>query len=140
VDDAALTTLLCDILGTVPGWEWRPTGPAYTANEVAIYYGAIPEEKVRASVGVRIYQTSDDTVEALHSRRAQLRFRGPRGVRDGADKLAHPAFLVLTGLSRVGGISGISRISMAPLGADENGREERTDNYTITLDNTEAST
>jgi hypothetical protein len=29
---------------------------------------------------------------------------------------------------------------MAPLGADENGREERTDNYTITLDNTEAST
>jgi len=38
----------------------------------------------------------------------------------------------------VGGISGVSRLSMAPAGADENGREERTENYLIILDNQEA--
>ena len=139
MDDATLTKLLCQVLGDVAGYEWRPDGPDYTAAEVGVFYGAIPDGQYRAAIGVRVYGGTDDTVSSLHGRRAQLRFRGEKGRRDGADKLAHPAFLVLTGLSRVGGISGISRISFDPAGANDNGREERTDNYIITLDNTEAS-
>jgi len=140
VDDATLTKLLCQILGGVAGYTWRENGPEYTASEVGIYYGAIPEGNYRAAIGVRVYGGTDDNVTSLHGRRAQLRFRGGKRHRGGADSLAHPAFLVLTGLSRTGGISGISRISFDPAGADGNGREERTDNYIITLDNTEAST
>lgn len=137
MDDASLTIKLCEILGTIPGWHWRPNGPAYTSSEVAIYYGAIPDETYRAAVGVRVY--GDAEADGVLGRRVQLRFRSPRGARDGADKLAHPAWVVLTGLSRVGGISGARRRSFTPAGADGNGREERTDNYTITLDNTEAA-
>lgn len=139
MDDATLTVLICEMLAEIPGWEWRPNGPAYTPAEVGLFYGALGATPDRA-VGVRVYAASDDEREYLHWRRVQLRFRGEAHKRDGADALAAPAFASLQGLSRVGGISGIRRLSMAPAGADENGREERTDNYQITLDNQEALT
>lgn len=137
MDDAALTILICERLGAIPTWAWRPTGPSYTEPEVGVFYGSLAATPNRA-VGVRLYAASDDEQEALHWRRVQLRFRGLPGLPSSADALAGLAFASLQGLSRVGGISGISRLSMAPAGADENGREERTDNYTITLDNLEA--
>jgi hypothetical protein len=139
VDDAQLTFTLCSILGRIPSWSWRPDGPGYTASEVGIFYGAIGATPDRA-VGVRVYGTEDDPLADLYGRRAQLHFRGGKNQRDGADRMAGAAFVVLDGLSRVGGISGIRRISFGSLGADDNGREERTDNYRITLDNPEAST
>lgn len=138
MDDAALTNLLCGLLSTIPGWSWRPDGPAYNSTEVGIYYGAIGASPDQA-VGVRVYTTLDNTAEHWAARRAQLKFRGGRGAPDGADKLAALAFERLQGLSRSGGISGISRASMAPLGADQNGREERSDNYEILLDNPEVT-
>lgn len=135
MDDPTLTATICGLLGAVPGWEWRPDGPAYQSTELGISYGSIPPNPDRG-IGVRIY--SADDARDLLTRRVQLRFRGTPGRPDGADNLASVAFAALNGLSRVGGISGISRISMAPLGADANGREERTDNYEVTLDNTGA--
>jgi len=137
VDDATLTLRVIEALATIPGWSWS-TGQ-YPAGATAIFYGPIPEGTYKAAIGVRVYASTDDNVQALHTRSVQLRFRGEKGKKNGADKLAHPAFLTLTRLSREGGISGVSRLSQAPLGADENGREERTDNYIITLDNTEAT-
>ena len=132
--DDELTILLCTILGEMPTWTWRPNVP-YTRDETGIFYGAIPDKPDRA-IGVRIYMATDRN--NLSERRAQLRFRGPKNAPNGADNLASLAFAAMDGLSRVGGISGMRRESMAPLGADSNGREERTDNYIITLDNPEA--
>ena len=65
--------------------------------------------------------------------------RGARNQPDSADQLAGLAFLLLQGRMRTGGINHIHRTSFGPLGADGNGREERADNFTITLDNLEVS-
>lgn len=139
MDDSTLTQTICAILGRLPGWAWRPNGPDYTEDEVGIFYGAIQPTPHRA-VGVRVYSATDSADgTAPDQRRVQLIIRGHPDRPDGADVLAGFAFLVLHGLSRVGGINGISRTSMGPLGADDNGRQERSDNYSITLDNPEAS-
>lgn len=139
VDDVTLTKLICAELGRLSGWAWRPNGPTYTAGEVGVFYGPIAAAPDRA-VGVRIYAAADERAEHYAWRRVQLRVRGARDRPDGADELAAAAFAALQGLSRVGGISGVSRQSMAPAGADENRREERTENYLIILDNEEALT
>lgn len=136
MDDVQLTYRICELLGRVPGWEWDPDpdAPAYPASSVGIYYGAIQPKPDRA-IGVRVYATSDDDVLV---RRVQLLQRGRPHDGAGADALAGVAFSVLHMLSRVGGISDIRRTSSGPLGADENDREERSDNYQIILDNPEA--
>ena len=135
--DDELTALICELLAEIPDCAWRPNGPKYTADEVGIFYGAIDPSPPRA-VGVRVYQATDDADEHWAARFVQIRTRGCQNDRSGADSLAGAAFRVLQKISRVGGISGIRRVSMAPLGADSSGREERTDNYIINLDNQEA--
>ena len=139
MDDVALTELICSILGTIPGWDWTREDPdhVYAPDAVVIFYGALGPEPDTA-VGVRVYGTTDE--RDLRWRRVQLRLRGERGRPDGADALSAPSFAALHGLSRLGGISSISRQSMAPAGADGNRREERTENYLIILDNLEALT
>ena len=134
--DRDLTIALCELLAEELGWSWSLTEP-YPAGVVGLFYGSIGDTPDRA-VGVRVYGGTDR--DELHERRVQLRFRGARGVVDGADKLAAIAFAVLDGLPRVGGLNGIRRESMAPLGADTNDRAERTDNYVVVLDNEEAAT
>jgi len=138
MDDAALTVVICEQLARVPGWEWRPNGPAFARSDTGIFYGAIGAEPDRA-IGVRVYAADDNDAQHTHGRRVQVRYRGRRADPADADRMAHIGYLVLNGLSRVGGISDARRISMVPLGADDNGREERTDNYRINLDNPEAS-
>lgn len=138
MNDSALTVTVCALLGDIPGWEWRPDGPDYQDDETTIWYGAIKTTPDRA-IGVHVYAASDDPVKALSSRRVQLRFRGREGRVDDADNMAHVAFLRLQSLSRVGGISGIRRESISASTADTNDRQERTDNYTLTLDNQETS-
>jgi hypothetical protein len=141
LDDATLTKLICSILGEIPGWDWNLDDPGRVpaADDVVIFYGAIGTAPDRA-VGVRVYASTDDLIEHYGTRRVQLRLRGERDRPDGADALAAPAFDALQGLSRRGGISGISRLSMAPAGADDNRREMRTENYLIILDNQESLT
>lgn len=133
--DSTLTQNICTLLGEIPGWKW---GTGYTSADVGVFYGAIKPDPDRA-VGVRVYQAEDDIQTGLAQRRAQVRYRGEKNNPAGADDLADEGFAVLQGLSRTAGINGISRESIGYLGADTNGREERTDNYLITLDNAEAS-
>ena len=139
MDDEALTILICSILGEIPGWDWNLDDPdhVYASDAVVIFYGALGTEPDTA-VGVRVYGTTDE--DDLASRRVQLRLRGGKGRPNGADQLAAPALTTLHGVSRRGGISSIRRQSMAPAGADDNRREERTENYLIILDNLEALT
>ncbi|MGX5772697.1 minor capsid protein [Microbacterium trichothecenolyticum] len=137
MDDAQLTRVICEILGGVPGWEWTddPDAADYAASVLGIRYGALQEGPDR-SIAVRVYAPiSDDDILA---RRVQLRIRGRKRDIADADRIAGVAFTVLHRLSRVGGISDIRRISGGPLGADSKGREERSDNYQIILDNPEA--
>lgn len=136
--DVELTKLLCTILGIVPGWEWREDGPAYTANEVGIWYRTMGADPDRA-IAVTVYGGTDPTVYEPQ-RRAQLHFRGARGDIAGADALADVAFLLLHERPRGQGLSSIARTSFGSLSIDDNRRAERTDNYLITLDNLEAST
>ena len=141
LDDRTLTMLICSILGGIPGWDWNPDDPnhVYASDAVVIFYGALGTAPDTA-VGVRVYGATDSLLEHYGSRRVQLRLRGEPGRPDGADVLAAPAFAALQGLSRSSGISSISRLSMAPAGADDNRREERTENYVVLLDNPEAMT
>lgn len=136
--DEELTTRICELLGTIPGWAWRTAGPGYTAAEVGVFYGAIGAKPDRA-VGVRIYGIGDDPETGLQTRSAQLRFRGAPRVENDADVLAGQAFQRLHMLTRHTGISLATRRSFSPLGADKSAREERADNYQIILDNPEAS-
>lgn len=135
MDDATLTVRICELLGRVPGWAWRPDSP-YLPGEVAIFYGPIGDTPDQA-IGVTVYDGTDQN--HLHERRVQLRIRGARGARNGADQIAGFAFTVLQGLSRWDGINDARRVSFAPLGADQNDRQERSENYLVTLDNTEAT-
>jgi len=135
VDDGTLCIRICRQLARLPGWVFREDGTDYLASEVALFVGAIDPTPDRA-IGVRVYGTTDDDVA---ERRVQLRIRGAKNQPLSADRMADLAFTVLHGLSRVGGINDIRRISMTPLGSDTNGREERTENYQIILDNPEAS-
>ena len=132
MDDAQVTTRLCEILGEVPGWTWSPTGTY--GSELAIFYGDIPDRPDRA-IGVRVYSGSDDSRVYQPIRQSQLRIRGARGDRSDADRIAGIAFTVLQGLCRIRGLSWIERTYFGPLGADINGREQRSDNYSISLDN-----
>lgn len=140
MDDATLTTRINEQLARVPGWAWRSDGSVYTADEVAIFYGAIGPAPDRA-IGVRVYGAPADIGGDGHLalRSAQLRFRGAKYRPNGADVLAGHALTVMQGLSRVDGINGIRRESFSSLGTDSNFREERADNYLIILDNQEAS-
>ncbi len=138
MNDTELTIAVCELLGAVPGWTWSTTDP-YPADGVGIFYGPIPDSPDQA-IGVRVYGGTDDSVVYSPRRRVQLRIRGRRGHVADTDTLAGLAFLILQGRSRTRGISHIARTTFGPLGADQNGREERTENYLITLDNQEAQT
>lgn len=133
MDDPTLTKRVCGFLAQIPTFEYEADAPP---GGVQVFYGRIDDEPDRA-VGVRVYSTTDE--RHLHWRRAQVRIRGDRRKRTDADDIAAVVFARLHGLSREGGISGISRESMSPNGADDTGREERTENYIITLDNQESS-
>lgn len=134
MDDGELTRAICERLAAAGVGAWRPTGPAYTATETGIFYGALGTTPDRA-LAVAVYLPVDDIQTGLSLRYLQVRSRGPRGAPDGADALAGAAFRALHGTYPRGGIARITRTSAARLGADGNGRQERTDNYLIVLDN-----
>ncbi|WP_417555593.1 minor capsid protein [Microbacterium sp.] len=136
MDDETLTIRLCEIVGALPLFAWRPSGPAYVPSEIGVFYGTLGDGPDRA-VGIRVYSSIDDP--DLHSRRVQLHIRGARYEPFGADRIADILFAVLHERPRGDGMASILRTSVAPLGADDNGREKRTENYLITLDNLEAS-
>jgi len=135
VNDRELKTRLCEILGAIDGFEWSATTDAYDADSVGVWFGAIDDSPDRG-VGVRLYGGSD--AADLTERRAQVWVRGARDDRGSADDIADAVFDRFDKLSREGGILGIRRESMSDQGSDDNGREQRSENYLITLDNEEA--
>jgi hypothetical protein len=141
VDDVTLTKTVCQVLADRTPWAWRPDGPSYAADEIGIHYGALPPEPDQA-VGVSLYYIDDPRPgddAAVQLRRVQIRMRGERGALDGADELAQVTFTALHRLTRTAGLSLVTRVLVAHLGADENDRQERADSYQIILDNPEAS-
>ena len=138
MDTTEVTMAVCALLDAANVGEWRPAGPAYTAGEVGIFYGPILAAPDRA-IGVTCYIQTDDIETGRADRYVQVRFRGAKSAPNGADILADAAFTALHGVYQVSGISRITRTSTAPVGADDNGRQERVDNYQLILDNPEAT-
>lgn len=137
MDDETLTHRLGEILGRIPTFAWRPreSDPAPTAHEVAVMYGKLRDAPDRG-IGISVYNSLDEP--DLLKRRVQFHIRGERLQPSGADRIAGVVFAVLEGRLRGNGISSIVRQSFTRLGADANGRDQRTENYLITLDNLEA--
>lgn len=136
MDDATLTKTICAALGRIPGWIWSETAE-YPADKVGIYYGAIPDEPDRA-VGVRMYSIPVDDENTERIRRVQARIRGARHDRADADRLATITRAVLVDMLPPPGISEILFYSTGDLGSDNNQRELRTENFTVSLDNQES--
>lgn len=130
MDDEQLTMTIGRILGQVPGWVF----PSTSSAKVGIFYGPIGSAPDQA-IGIRVYGLANDQRSGIRGRRLQLRSRGAKNKPNGADEIGALAAAVVEGLSRVEGISGVTHLSMAPLGADGSGRQERTDNFIITFDN-----
>ncbi len=114
---------------------WSTT-TAYTAGQVGIYDGTIPDDSL-TGVGLATYPVSDP-VDSGSIIGLQVSFRAPSkaAVRD----LAEDAFGVLHALwghSLADGprIDHMLRQSSADLGIDEAGAFRRTDNYYIRLNN-----
>jgi hypothetical protein len=137
VTDDELVTAVCEYLATALGSTWP--GP-YSSSQVGVFYGPIGSAPDRA-VGVTLYSATE-AVPAdgypMQWRRVQVRIRGARNTPNGADVLASQVKTALSNLSRTAGINNTQRVLVAPLGADGNGRTERADSYSITLDNPEA--
>jgi hypothetical protein len=139
VDDATLTTTICQLLADANGWAWRPDGPAYSPAEVGLYYGPVDTTPDRA-VGVAVYAADDDLSTGLAERRVQVWHRGAKAHPGGADELAGATFSALQGIARISGIALARRFQIARMGTDGNARTQRADSYLITLDNPEALT
>lgn len=88
-------------------------------------------DKPDAAIGITVYLGTDELLQSM--RRAQFRFRGPPHDPLAPDRMADAVFRLLHMSHHDGHISRIRRESMAPLGMDGNSRDERTDNYEITL-------
>lgn len=126
---------LCAILDADGVGEWRPAGPAYTAAETAIHYGAIRSEPDKG-IGVTWYggdptQDYDGTANGML---VQVRVRGDVDDPDSTDDIAEDVDAVLHRMTRRSGLS--SEWVSGPLhsGADGNRRTEKTLNYRITTE------
>lgn len=136
VSDDELTIAIIEALAAAGVGVWRPAGPIFTAAETGIFYGPLDPTPDRA-VGVTVYaadETLTDPRDGVQWRRVQIRVRGATGVRNSADVLASQVKAAMDALSRERGINHIRRVLVAPLGADGNGRTERADSYSVTLE------
>jgi len=138
MDTTQVTYAVAQLLHDAGVGVWSPTGTAYTSAQVGIFYGALAAAPDRA-IGVTVYSQDDDILVTLQQRSVQIRYRGAPGAPNGADILADAGFAALQGIYHVPGIARITRAFVSVLGPDTSGRQERTDNYLIVLDATEAS-
>jgi hypothetical protein len=131
---SSLLTGLGEQLAAAGAGTWRTTG-AYTDGETAIVLGRTPEGPDRV-IALASYPVDDDPQIPVSVLGVQVRCRGtadPRVADDLADSvfdLWHGAMNVLVGDVRV---VQILRQSSTPLGQDQSGRWERSDNYYFTV-------
>lgn len=137
IGDDAVIFAVAELLAEL-GWAWRPTSAFAPGDDVGIQYRRLGDGPDRA-VAIAVYGGGDDDETGEAYRLVQLRFRGaPHDLR-GADLLAGAAFNHLRTVAHRRGIAWARRRSFDSSKADDNGREQRTDNYRITLDNPEAT-
>lgn len=114
---------------------YRPTS-AYSADETAIVFG-VPGQNPPRQIALAVYNNTDDAALSDSVVLLQVRVRGADADPFGADDLADAVFDDLQGF--IGNLpNGIrvvyaKRNSTFPLGIDGNGRQERTDNYELTV-------
>jgi hypothetical protein len=139
VDDDELTIAICELLHDAGAGIWNPAiGATYAATDTVIWYGALGTAPHRG-IAVAVYTpVVDDPQTGLTARRVQLRSRGAPDDPRGANQIAGKGFAALHRTIRSRGVAFGVRQSFARLGPDGSRRQERTDNYTITLDNPEA--
>ncbi|GAB2457533.1 minor capsid protein [Xylanimonas ulmi] len=134
--DTETVYAVAQVLADAGVGAWRPNGPGFTAGEVGIFYGQIGTTPDRA-IGVTRYTRLDFVPGDRHPVRVpylQVRVRGATAP-NSADDLADAVDGVLQGLTRVGGLNYVERVSgPAPLGPDGNGRQELTINYRVSLE------
>ncbi|MBN8883400.1 MAG: hypothetical protein J0H73_13930 [Salana multivorans] len=102
----------------------------------AITYKRLPVTPDRA-IAVTVYDIEDSITLPDVTVLVQLRFRGETNDRTDVDDLADSVAAVLDGRHQftVGAlhVQRARRVSFSPQGADDNGREERADNYALVL-------
>lgn len=115
---------------------WKPTGAYATDDPTPIIIKSVPASPDRV-ITLSEYSVSDDPTLSDSVKGLQVRFRAGRDPRT-VDDMADDAFDVLHGLQGVELSTGVLivqsyRQSSALLGADDNGRHERSDNYYLTV-------
>jgi len=134
VDDDELTDVVCQVLATRGVGVYPGTA---TGDQVQVVYGDVSAVGVDRAIGVTVYAGLDELAEGPPIRFVQLRVRGKAKDRRSANQIAGAAKDVLHGLVSTDGIFLSERVSFVPLGADGNGRYERTENYQMTIHPTE---
>lgn len=99
MNDREIKTRLCEILGTIDGFEWSATTAAYDPDSVGVWFGAIDDTPDRG-VGVRLYGLGGSESDDLTQRKAQVWVRGAREERGSADDIADAVFGRFDKLSR----------------------------------------
>lgn len=130
MDDDELTTTVCEALEAGNAGVFTTSA---TDDQVQIVYGDVTAAGVDRAIGVTVYNGLDELTEGPPIRFVQLRIRGKARDRRSANQIAGVAKGILHGLVSTGGIFLSERVSFARLGADGNGRDERTENYQMTL-------
>jgi hypothetical protein len=128
-----LITGIAELLAAAGVGEWRPSGPAYTADEVGILMRAIPQQPDRV-ITLSPYPVTSPVGMADIVQGVQVRCRGTTDPRVCED-LADTTFDLLDSASRLtlGGVSVVQiyRQSYTSLGQDGNGRWESSSNYYV---------
>lgn len=127
-----LITGLAEHLAANAVGVWRPDGPAYTATETGILIRSIPQSPDRI-ITLAAYVVGDDYPGLADTTQGvQVRLRGTTDPRV-CDDLADAVYELLDSAEHydLGGIHVVrsSRRSYTSLGADSNGRWERSENY-----------
>lgn len=115
---------------------YRPTG-GYMADETAIVFGEPPPAPDRV-IAISVYGSVDEGQVPLSSMRVQFMCRGvPNDTLD-AGEVAGGVFTHMQGLEHLqcgaAHINLSQRVSRLTLGADENKRQLRSDNYRLDVD------
>lgn len=136
MDDDELTEAICLLLQDAGAGMFETNA---TGTQTQIVYGDVSAAGVPRAIGVTVYAAvADDVQNGLTARRLQIRTRGAPDDRRGANQLAGVVFTTLHRTIRSRGVAFGVRVSFVPLGPDGSRRQERADNYQITLDNPEA--
>lgn len=115
---------------------YKPTG-GYLAAETAIVFGELPTGPDRV-IAISVYGSNDEGQVPLSQLRVQFMFRGnPNDTLD-AGEVADPVFDLMQGLEHLqcgtAHINLSQRVSRVTLGADDNKRQLRSDNYALDVD------